>query len=411
MCVLFYVEDYTMDKLRNILIFLICLILFFITFFIVSSRFRKTNESTLITDQETIATAQASTATAIAEAIETLEREKEAAVQAATATAIIQIATGESIATAATTLAEKEAEAVQVIVTETALIKAAATLEKEKEEAAQAATAIAIVIGATATAIEKEAVTLAEAKSTATAEAAATATPIPMPTLTPKPTSISGAFLLKNSTIWFEPKESSSFLGLVYKTDEITVLGRNQDGSWIQIIAPGGQGWIAAKDVEMPVSIMSLKILTVPPPSQKFRNLYVKGEKVDIKERSVVDEIAPYQEHVYTFFVEGLSSQSLDVDITVLYYAQDYLVANNMQFAIYDQRQFDTYGHLDIDVSQKLGAGEYSKLEGNLERLFWKGGQLTNGANYYLRIANRSPKFVQYCLVPEDNVVDWSKCP
>jgi hypothetical protein len=89
-----------------------------------------------------------------------------------------------------------------------------------------------------------------------------TATPIPTKTNTPTPsktptrtstaTPMPDAIVKSSANVRFGPSVNTRVVGSLKANDHVTVLGRNDDGSWLRIMQEGGvNGWIKATLVNL----------------------------------------------------------------------------------------------------------------------------------------------------------------
>ncbi|MEO8355192.1 MAG: SH3 domain-containing protein [Chloroflexota bacterium] len=91
-----------------------------------------------------------------------------------------------------------------------------------------------------------------------TATATKTATPTSTPTRTPTATPLPHAIVKSSANVRFGPGADTRIIGALAAREEVIVLGRNEDGSWLRIQQEGGvDGWIKATLVDftaIPVS-------------------------------------------------------------------------------------------------------------------------------------------------------------
>jgi uncharacterized protein YgiM (DUF1202 family) len=87
-------------------------------------------------------------------------------------------------------------------------------------------------------------------------------TPAAEPTSTPVPMAIVTADALN---LRAGPGTEYDRLGLVRLDDELRVVGRNEAGDWIAVVAPGGiNAWVAAEYTILNVKVESLPIAPIP---------------------------------------------------------------------------------------------------------------------------------------------------
>ena len=85
-----------------------------------------------------------------------------------------------------------------------------------------------------------------------------TATPVPEPTPTSIPTAIVTADALN---LRVGPGTGYDRLGLVRLGDELKVVGRNEAGDWIAVVAPGGiNAWVAVEYTKLNAAVESLPV-------------------------------------------------------------------------------------------------------------------------------------------------------
>lgn len=115
------------------------------------------------------------------------------------------------------------------------------------------------------------------ATSTDTPTSTKTPTPTKTKTLTPSPTAtktstftptpIPVAIVKSSANVRFGPSADSRAVGALVAGDEVNILGRNDDSSWLRIQKPGGvNGWIKATLVDIINSAMEdLRVVTPMP--------------------------------------------------------------------------------------------------------------------------------------------------
>jgi len=114
--------------------------------------------------------------------------------------------------------------------------------------------------GATPTPTPSAAVTPRPPAPTPTAPP--TATPAPEPTPTPIPTAIVTADALNLRS---GPGTEYDRMGLVRLGDELKVVGRNEAGDWIAVVAPGGiNAWVAVEYTKLNAAVEALPIAPTP---------------------------------------------------------------------------------------------------------------------------------------------------
>ena len=87
-------------------------------------------------------------------------------------------------------------------------------------------------------------------------------TPVPEPTSTPVLMAIVTADALN---LRAGPGTEYDRLGLVRLDDELRVVGRNEAGDWIAVVAPGGiNAWVAVEYTRLNVTVESLPIAPIP---------------------------------------------------------------------------------------------------------------------------------------------------
>lgn len=114
--------------------------------------------------------------------------------------------------------------------------------------------------GSTETPTPQEAVTPRPPALTPTTPPTPTA--VPEPTETPVPMAIVTADALN---LRVGPGTEYDRLGLVRLDDELRVTGRNEDGDWISVVAPGGiNAWVAVEYTRMNTEVESLPLAEMP---------------------------------------------------------------------------------------------------------------------------------------------------
>lgn len=255
-----------------------------------------------------------------------------------------------------------------------------------------------------------------------------TATPVPPtpppPTTTPTPALITGTITINGAlNVRRGPGEAYGFVGAVYGNDEVFVLGREESGSWLQIVTPNQKtGWAVARYISTTTNVLSLSVLpTPPPPSEAVASAFAPrpldfNRQIDIEGRSIADELGPYEEHWYTFYEED--PQTVVVFMfkpNINFYGENF-VGYNVEFFLYDQNLIPAWPPGDADSVRHIGSGQADPApqrdrDGDLKsgELVWRGGPLVPGVPYYLRFVNRSSQSLGYCLAPGD-VYEWT-CP
>jgi hypothetical protein len=105
-------------------------------------------------------------------------------------------------------------------------------------------------------------------KPTATITATATATQTSTPTLTSTPTPLPHALVKSSANVRFGPGADTRLIGTLAAKEEVIVLGRNEDGSWLRIQQEGGvNGWIKATLLDFTATPLSDLPVVTPMPT------------------------------------------------------------------------------------------------------------------------------------------------
>ena len=105
---------------------------------------------------------------------------------------------------------------------------------------------------------------------TSTSTPTPTSTPTRTPTLTRTSTATPypDAIVKSSSNVRFGPGVNTRVVGSLAKNDRVTVLGRNNDGSWLRIMQTGGvNGWIKATLVDLEYGSVTDFPVVTPLPS------------------------------------------------------------------------------------------------------------------------------------------------
>jgi serine/threonine protein kinase len=104
-----------------------------------------------------------------------------------------------------------------------------------------------------------------------TATSAATPTPIPSatPTALPFPTATPISCLTvtdEQLNVYTGPEEFYDVLGQAHEGDRLSILGRSEDGRWLQVDYLGWSGWVATQSVLADVDPLAFPTVETPPP-------------------------------------------------------------------------------------------------------------------------------------------------
>jgi uncharacterized protein YgiM (DUF1202 family) len=122
------------------------------------------------------------------------------------------------------------------------------------------ASMLAVACGSAETQMPQEAVTPRPPAPTPTTPPTPTA--IPEPTETPIPKAVVTADALN---LRAGPGTEYDRLGLVRLDDELRVVGRNEAGDWISVVAPEGiNAWVAVEYTRLNSAVESLPIAEIP---------------------------------------------------------------------------------------------------------------------------------------------------
>jgi len=101
----------------------------------------------------------------------------------------------------------------------------------------------------------------------AVAIASPLATFTPTPTITPTPTTTTGSATLSHAAAIYEgPGNTYALVSNLNGGAKVEVMGRNEKGTWVQIIhpnGPDGHAWIDIDDIELPLNVNNLTLVTV----------------------------------------------------------------------------------------------------------------------------------------------------
>lgn len=233
-------------------------------------------------------------------------------------------------------------------------------------------------------------------------EAYQLATPISTPPPTPAP--FLGLVSMPDSqrlNIRAGPALVYEIVGQLESGDQFVILQRTSDGNWLEIETSTHQkGWVASRYVEILGDVKAISIATNLPPTPAAGRLL----SLDIEGGTASGQLAPGQEQWYTFFEED------EETVLVLIFTPKVGV-NQVQFFLLDQKQIPVWPPKDPETLAHIGASSYpaSDRDGDNRtgELVWRGGPLTPGVRYYLRLVNRSDAIIHYCLATRD-VFQWS---
>jgi len=101
----------------------------------------------------------------------------------------------------------------------------------------------------------------------AVAIASPLATFTPTPTITPTPTTTTGSATLSHAAAIYEgPGNTYALVSNLNGGAKVEVMGRNEKGTWVQIIhtnGPDGHAWIDVDDIELPLNVNDLTLVTM----------------------------------------------------------------------------------------------------------------------------------------------------
>jgi hypothetical protein len=104
--------------------------------------------------------------------------------------------------------------------------------------------------------------------ATATSTKTATPTQTSRPTQTPTATPLPHAIAKNNANVRFGPGTDTRVVGSLASGDEVIVIGRNEDGSWLRIQQEGGvDGWVKATLLNFTAIPVSELSFVTPKPS------------------------------------------------------------------------------------------------------------------------------------------------
>jgi hypothetical protein len=217
-------------------------------------------------------------------------------------------------------------------------------------------------------------------------------------TLTPT-SSVGGIVTVPNLNVRWGPSIEYTRIYVINESEEVVILGRNSNGTWLKIETPDKRmGWVAAEYITKSVNIASLPILIAPELPKPIINR--------IEGQAITKRINPYKEHWYTFSVEG---QGGNRDFIVILMFEPNMSA---EFFVYDFSESRIWPPGNANSLPHIGTGMHPvrDRDGDLStgELIWR-GPLTRGSRYYLRLVNGSPETLNYCLATTD-VYEWS-CP
>ncbi len=96
-----------------------------------------------------------------------------------------------------------------------------------------------------------------------------TATPIPLPSVTLPPGAPWAAITAGVLNVRRGPGTNYLVIGQLQQNDVVEIVGKNADGSWLQIVYPTGtigRGWMSASYAQVSGSIASVPVVEAPPP-------------------------------------------------------------------------------------------------------------------------------------------------
>jgi SH3-like domain-containing protein len=247
--------------------------------------------------------------------------------------------------------------------------------------------------------------------------------------MTPTPMPI-GIVTIGNLNVRLGPGTEYGYVGAVYKDNEVIVLGRNSENSWLNIKTPEGKsGWVSAQYIDIQRGRDTLVIIPTPPFSSDTTGSILRqvnfGRALDViaEDRSVTGQLGPLQEHWYSFIDDDPETVMVLMFRPNVNSVGDNFVGYNIEALLYDQHKIGLEWlpgqPMPTGLSQvaeglpNIGAGQYPGKDWNglLENgeLVWRGGPLVAGVRYYWRIVNRTTETIRYCLIPGE-VRDWV-CP
>ena len=281
-----------------------------------------------------------------------------------------------------------------------ALVATATAIEADIASSQNALAMLAL----TETAVAREPILL----TTQAPSPTATHTPPPTTTYTPPPTvtqtpfaNLSNGFVINNSTLRGEAKNTSSVIDIVDAGEMFKVIERSLDEQWLRINTNSGKlGWIRISNVDLATPLEEI-VQSTPIAPDNYPILRVGTDNQNIIERSVIDTLVPAQQHIYTFNIDNAGNIYV---VTLLVRP----ITDKIAFAIYTEKQFELYRNEDINspVAEEIGLIETTN---NKDWVSWT-GNLTPGSQYFLRIVNNSQSIIDYCLIPT-SVTSWDICP
>jgi hypothetical protein len=179
----------------------------------------------------------------------------------------------------------------------------------------------------------------------------------------------------------------------VGEENEVAILGRNADGSWLHVrTADDQEGWVAAQFIDLPVDVGELPLATLSLPAGPV--------SLNLRSSSVPGQLAPGQEIEHTFF------EDQEETVFILMFRPNVNLNNrHVQFRIYSE---GSGGQEKI-----IGVSSYPGVDrdGNLTtgEMIWRGGPLTPEVRNFIHLTNTSNQVIDYCLVTRD-IYEWS-CP
>jgi hypothetical protein len=262
--------------------------------------------------------------------------------------------------------------------------------------------------------------TLTPTQTHTTPESPESATPTETSTaiaiLAPTPTPVSGEVDVENLAVRSGPGIDYEYVRVIREGERIIILGCNRVRSWLKIETSNGIiGWVNGRFIKKSIAMASLPILPAPSPPPASAPVTQLpdldfSQEIDIEGRSVFGKLAPYEDDWYTF-----TDEDLETIITLLFEPnvnseRDHFVRFNVAFFLHDEDKIPIWPPGDADSVVHIGAGSPPAHDRDGDwgtgELVWRGGPLIPGQRYYLRLVNRTPNTIEYCLAPAD-VFEW----
>lgn len=229
-----------------------------------------------------------------------------------------------------------------------------------------------------------------------TTEPEDTPPPTPTPSSTPTPLPATGVIKEDSVNVRSGPGQNFDRVVKLVKGEKVTILGRTDASDWYQITTVNDQeGWVSGDFVEISGDPQTIVVVTDLPPTPDA----CQGGMISLALEGIncAGQIGPNGNQWFAFN----SGQKNGPQIIVAF-----IEGEKAELFIYDQSILPD-GRIppnpeDLrNTGLVVDSGQNRDGNSNTKELIWNGSVLPN-TKYYLRLANRSPNSMKFCLAPKD---------